>query len=86
MAQLGWANLGAMAYLGVVGTAVAFVWYYQGVRAIGPTRSAVFNNLVPIFGMTSGVLVLGEPLHASMVVGGLVALAGVTLVNLPSRR
>jgi len=86
MAQLGLANLGAMAYLGVVGTAVAFVWYYQGVRAIGPTRSAVFNNLVPIFGMTSGVLVLGEPLHASMVVGGLVALAGVTLVNLPSRR
>ena len=30
-------------------------------------------------------LLLGEPLHASMVAGGLVALGGVTLVNLPSR-
>ena len=84
--QLGLRNVAAIAYLGVVGTAVAFVWYAEGVREIGPTRSAIFNNLVPIFGMAAGVVLLGEPLHWTMVAGGLVALLGVTLVNLPARR
>ncbi|KVO07969.1 hypothetical protein WJ70_22375 [Burkholderia ubonensis] len=27
---------GAIAYLGAVGTVVAFVWYSQGIRALGP--------------------------------------------------
>jgi len=83
LAQLGPGNLLAMAYLGAVGTAMAFLWYLQAVRAIGPSQTAVFNNLVPVFGMLLGVLLLHEPLHWSMVAGGVVALGGVTLVNLP---
>ena len=78
-------HLLAIAYLGVVGTVMGFVWYYQGVQRLGPARAAVFTNLVPVFGVLLGVTLLAEPLHWSMVAGGLVALAGVTLVNLPGR-
>jgi drug/metabolite transporter (DMT)-like permease len=82
--QLTVPNLLAIAYLGTIGTALSFVWYYEGVKAIGPTRTAVFNNAVPVFGALLGVTLLDEPLYWSMVVGGLIALAGVMLVNRPN--
>lgn len=71
----------AVLYLGVLGTGVAFVWYYQAVRAIGPSRTVIFNNLVPVFGAAFGVLLLGEPLTPSLAVGGAVATAGVMIVS-----
>jgi len=36
---------------------------------------------VPVFGVASAVLVLGEPLDGSLLVGGALALAGVVLTN-----
>jgi drug/metabolite transporter (DMT)-like permease len=68
-------------YLGVLGTAVGFVWYYQAVQRLGASRTVIFNNLVPVFGATFGVLLLGEPLLPSMLVGGAIAVAGVMLVT-----
>jgi drug/metabolite transporter (DMT)-like permease len=68
-------------YLGVIGTAVAFVWYYQALQRLGAARTVIFNNLVPVFGAALGVLLLDEPLLPSMIVGGLVAVAGVMMVT-----
>ena len=70
-------------YLGLLGTALAFVWYSQGVQRLGPARTVVFNNLVPVFGACFGVLLLGEPLLTSMLVGGAVAVTGVMLASRP---
>jgi drug/metabolite transporter (DMT)-like permease len=68
-------------YFGAGGTALAFVWYNEGVRQLGASRTSVFNNMVPVFGVLLATLILDEPLLVSMVVGGLVALAGVSLTN-----
>ena len=76
----GWA---AIAYLGVLGTVVAFLWFYEGVQRIGASRTGVFINLVPVFGVTFGALLLGEPVLASMVIGGLLVIVGVALTNRP---
>jgi drug/metabolite transporter (DMT)-like permease len=38
----------------VLGTSVAFVWYYQAVQRLGASRTVIFNNLVPVFGATCG--------------------------------
>jgi drug/metabolite transporter (DMT)-like permease len=73
-----WASL---IYLGVLGTAVAFVWYYEGIRRLGTARTVVFNNLVPVFGVLLAWLILGESLSVSLVLGGSMAVAGVFLVN-----
>lgn len=73
-----WAGL---VFLGVLGTAVAFVWYYEGIRQLGAARTVVFNNLVPVFGVLLGWLILGEPLSASLLAGGGLAIFGVFLVN-----
>ncbi|MBC3920156.1 DMT family transporter [Undibacterium sp. CY18W] len=73
--------IAALVYLGAFGTVIGFVWYYEGVKSIGPARTAVFNNLVPVFGISLGALILGEPILTSMIIGGLLVIAGVTLTN-----
>jgi drug/metabolite transporter (DMT)-like permease len=80
-ARFTWEVIACVAYLGAFGTVIAFVWYYEGVKAIGPSRTAVFNNLVPVFGVTFSALLLHEPILASMVVGGALVIAGVSLTN-----
>jgi drug/metabolite transporter (DMT)-like permease len=68
-------------YLGAFGTVLAFIWYYQGIQMVGPSRTAIFTNLVPVFGVLFSAALLGEPILISMVVGGLIAVLGVSLVN-----
>jgi drug/metabolite transporter (DMT)-like permease len=78
--------LGAIAYLAVIGTVLAFVAFYEGVRMIGSARASSFALLVPIFGVASAVLVLHEPLRPSLAVGGAVVLAGLWLAESGSGR
>lgn len=76
-----WPVLASIFYLGAFGTVIGFVWYYEGVKKIGPARTAVFNNLVPVFGIGFSALLLGEAILPSMVLGGLLVIAGVSLTN-----
>jgi len=79
-----WKTWAAFAFLGVLGTGVAFVWFYEGVRRLGPARTAVFVNLVPVFAIAFGVAMLGEQVDASMLIGGAIVIAGVWLLNRPA--
>jgi drug/metabolite transporter (DMT)-like permease len=80
--QRGWLGL---LFLGLVGTALAYIWFYDGVHAIGPARTSVFVNLVPIFAITFAVLLLNEPLLPSMIVGAALVVSGVFIINWPAR-
>ena len=68
----------------MIGTVLGFVAFYEGVRLIGAARASSFALLVPIFGVLSSVLVLHEPLRATLVVGGAIVIAGLWLAE--SRR
>jgi len=35
--------------LGLLGAALSFTWFYEGVNEIGPSRAGIFINFVPIF-------------------------------------
>lgn len=78
---LDWRVWTSVFYLGAFGNVIAFIWFYEGIQAVGPSRTAIFSNLVPAFGVLFSVLLLGEPLLISMVVGGLITALGVSLVN-----
>lgn len=78
---LSWQTFSALLYLGSAGTVVAFMWYQEGIRAIGPSRTAVFTNLVPAFGVPLSAIILSEDLLISMLLGGIVSIVGVTLTN-----
>jgi drug/metabolite transporter (DMT)-like permease len=79
--KLTWQVLSAIVFLGIFGTVIGFVWYYEGVKTIGPARTAVFNNLVPVFGVSLSALLLNESILISMIVGGVLTIAGVSLTN-----
>lgn len=70
-----------LAYLAVCGTVLGFVWYYDGIRRIGPTRAGLFINFVPISAIVMAFAVLDEPLSASLVAGTVLVIGGVALAN-----
>jgi drug/metabolite transporter (DMT)-like permease len=78
----GWASL---AYMGILGTAVAFVWFLEGVKTLGPARAAIFVNLVPVAAITLGVLLLGERITLPMIAGAMLVIAGVWIINRPAQ-
>jgi drug/metabolite transporter (DMT)-like permease len=81
-AQFDWKVIVSLLYLGILGTAVAFVWYYTSIKRVGASVTAIFTNLVPVFGVAISVLLLGEALLPSMLIGGAVAICGVMMVSL----
>ena len=80
-AMVDWGNL---AYLGLFGTVIGFVWYYDGIRRIGPSRASLFINFVPISAILLAHFILGEPLKPSLLVGAVMVISGVTLNQLPA--
>lgn len=78
--------LAGIAYLSVIGTVLGFVAFYEGVRLIGSARASSFALLVPIFGVLSSVLVLHEPLRATLALGGAIVICGLGLAESGSRR
>ena len=73
--------LTSLVYLALFGTALAFVWFYQGVHKIGAMRAGLFINLVPVSAVTLGVLMLGEKPGFSLLIGGGMILMGLFLTN-----
>ena len=71
----------AIIYLGVGGTALGFWWYYEAIKKIGASKSAIFINLVPVFALLLSHFLLGETVKISVLIGGLFTLIGVTLTN-----
>jgi drug/metabolite transporter (DMT)-like permease len=77
----------SIAYLGMFGTVIGFLWYFQGIQLIGPSRAAVFINFVPVNGVLLAALFLGEPLTLSLLSGGLLVISGAYLANaVPSQK
>ncbi|MGD2127270.1 MAG: DMT family transporter, partial [Desulfobacteraceae bacterium] len=68
-------------YLGICGTVIGFVWYYQGIKAIGPTRAGQFINFVPMSAIVLAFFILGEPVSLSLLVGAIFVITGVYLTN-----
>ncbi|HKI92765.1 MAG TPA: DMT family transporter [Gaiellaceae bacterium] len=76
---------GSIAYLSLAGTVLGFVLFYEGVRVIGASRAASFALLVPVFGVLSSVLVLGERLRPLLALGGAIVFVGLWLVQTSGR-
>jgi drug/metabolite transporter (DMT)-like permease len=70
-------------YLGFFGTVLGFVWFYEGINQIGPTRAGLFINFVPISAILLAFLILGESLTLSLLIGTLLVSTGVYLTNRP---
>lgn len=65
--------------LGVLCTALAYLLYFRLIARVGATGAISVTFLIPLFAVVWGAVFLGEGLSASMIVGGLVVLAGTAL-------
>jgi drug/metabolite transporter (DMT)-like permease len=78
--------LAALAFQTVVITFASYLAWFWLLRHYPATRVSAFVLLTPVFGLLAGVLLLGEPLTARLLVALAAVCAGIALVNRPPRR
>jgi drug/metabolite transporter (DMT)-like permease len=81
LAATSWSGWASIVFLGLFGTAVAFTWYAQAIARLGTTKAAAFINLVPLFAVLLGTLLLDERLGGAVLAGGALVMVGVLLTN-----
>ncbi|HXU41326.1 MAG TPA: DMT family transporter, partial [Burkholderiales bacterium] len=60
---------------------VAYLLYFRLIADIGVTRTQTVSLLVPGFGLLWGAVFLGESITLTIIVGGLMIVAGTVLVT-----
>jgi drug/metabolite transporter (DMT)-like permease len=84
--ELDWAGVGAGAWAavifsGVFATAFAFSAWQVGIGRVGANRVLVYQYLITLTGVASGIAFFGESLGIEKLVGGAVILVGVYLAR-----
>ena len=74
-----WEALASVAALGIVGTAIALLFFYRMLTTYGASRAALVTYLIPPIALLYGVVLLDEPLTLNAVAGLVLVLAGVAL-------
>ena len=67
--------------LSLVSTVIAFLTLLKGLAVLGPVRTAIIATVEPFFTATLGILVLGNPLSMTTLVGGILIAGAVLLIH-----
>jgi drug/metabolite transporter (DMT)-like permease len=78
---MGWPAWGAVAYSGLLALVLAYLFWYQGVRTLGPTRTSMYGNLQPGIALFVAWVTLGEMPTVFQLVGVLLILGGVLMTR-----
>ncbi len=74
-------SVASLLFQGVVVSFASYLaWFWLLTRYLA-SRLSVFSFMTPLFGVTFGVLLLGEPLTGAFLLGAALVLAGITLVS-----
>lgn len=76
----GWADWGAIAYQSVVVVILCYGLWYSLLRRHSVNQVMPVTLLVPLFGVLSGVVFLGEALTWTLAAGGAATIAGVGII------
>ncbi|MEX2283350.1 MAG: DMT family transporter [Gemmatimonadota bacterium] len=71
----------AVFYAGVLSVGVAYLFWYNGVRELGNTRTSTYSNLVPVITLLVAWLWLGENPSIGQLAGAATIIGGVTLAQ-----
>ena len=72
---------GSVAYSGLFALVIAYLFWYHGVRVLGPTRTAMYSNLQPVFALAVAWLVLGEGITGWEIAGAASIITGLLLTR-----
>jgi drug/metabolite transporter (DMT)-like permease len=79
--SMGFGQWAALGYSAVFATAFAFAAWQRGISRIGANRVLVYQYLITLTGVTSGIVFFGEDLGLEKILGGAVILFGVYLAR-----
>jgi drug/metabolite transporter (DMT)-like permease len=72
---------GAVLYSGIAGLVIAYLFWYRGVRVLGPTRTAMYVNLQPVFALFVAWAALGERPGLTQLFGAAGVMVGLLLAR-----
>lgn len=76
-----------ISYLAFISTIGAYTFYLEGVKRLNASRAAIFQALVPLFGVLFSALFLQEQFDIIIYpISLLLVILGITLVNLKKRK
>ncbi|MFO7729472.1 MAG: EamA family transporter [Spirochaetia bacterium] len=73
-------------YLSIGAAGIAYLWYYEGIKAVGAPRAAIFLNLEPVAAMALGIIILNEQITLPVLIGALLVIFGLLLTNYPMKK
>jgi drug/metabolite transporter (DMT)-like permease len=71
----------ALVWLGMLGSCVAYLLFYQLLHSVGATRTTMVTYVFPIVGVTLGVLFLDELADWHLLAGAALVVASLAVVN-----
>ncbi|WP_421222204.1 DMT family transporter [Aeromonas enteropelogenes] len=80
-----WEGWGMVLFAGIASSLFAAYCWMRGLATLGPERTSVFMNLMPLCTALIAVITLGEPIHGYHLLGGGLILGGVMLAQLKPR-
>lgn len=75
--------LAALTYSGVGALVVAYLFWFRGIRVLGPTRTSMYANLQPLIALFVAWAALAEVPTAWQVVGAVAIMSGLLLARTP---
>jgi drug/metabolite transporter (DMT)-like permease len=85
-----WAEVSVTAWLllipaGLLALNFAYLVWYVAVRVLGPARTSIYSNAIPLIGMIMAAIWLGEPITGVKLLGVAAVLGGVALTRIQAR-
>ena len=72
-------------YLSLGTSVVAYLCWNAAIGILGPSRTSLFSNLIPIFSSIEAVLILGEQITLVHLISGAMVITGLLLANIRKR-
>jgi drug/metabolite transporter (DMT)-like permease len=77
--HMAWACL---VYSSVISIGIGYLFWYRGVRVLGPTRTSAYGNLQPVVAILVGWIALHEAPTAWQLVGATTIVSGIVMTRL----
>ena len=81
MTSAGWVEWSMLAFVGVVGFYLAYMCWFTLLKQCRMDEAAPFILLMPVVGIATAYLMLGEEISPAQIFGGFVILAGLAVVS-----
>lgn len=72
-------------YLGAIASGLAYALYNGALRHLDASAVGVYTNLIPVVGVLTGIVFLGEPMSLRAIVGGAIVFLGVWITSRSER-